>query len=189
MKRILITGGIGSGKSVVARIVNYMGFPVYDCDNNAKRLMHTDEKLLQDIKKIFGSDIYRNEKIDSKRLASIIFADHKLREQLNMIVHKSVRDDIEKWFGSHSPETDFAFVETAIAASSAIDKMVDIVWWVEAPVEIRKNRVINHRGMDAIDFENRLKSQSMEVMLPHYVVIRNDNITPLLPRIETLLQQ
>lgn len=97
VKLIGITGGIGSGKSVVARICKMSGYQVYDCDSQAKRIMDESDSLKTDISKITGYNIFNvYGEIDRKLLAEVIFNDKKIRSSINSLVHGYVRDDIVK---------------------------------------------------------------------------------------------
>ncbi|HLL42314.1 MAG TPA: dephospho-CoA kinase, partial [Segetibacter sp.] len=87
MLRIGLTGGIGSGKSVVANIFKVLGIPVFDADTEAKLIMEKDEQLALSIQKLFGKETYTGKKLNRKYLANIVFDDPGKLEQLNSLVH------------------------------------------------------------------------------------------------------
>lgn len=187
---IAIAGGIGSGKSMVARIVAAMGFEVYDCDLRARRLMEAEamKAMLADE---FGSEIFdETGRLIRRALADMVFADSGRLEALNAIVHSAVRDDLAAWVSSRSSGKP-VFVETAILYQSRIDRMVARVWEVTAPIETRIERVKARNGLSEREVLARIESQdSFDVTRRHndVEVIVNDGVRPLLPRIESLLQ-
>ncbi|TFU94732.1 dephospho-CoA kinase [Barnesiella sp. WM24] len=186
---IAIAGGIGSGKSVVAQILRVMGHEVYDCDREARRLMDRDEEMKCRIAELISAEVILDDRsIDRRRLAEIVFADEIMLSRLNGIVHSAVRDDIARWAASRSGRP--LWVESAIVYESGIDSMVDEVWEVTAPVELRVKRVMSRNAMTRRQVMERIEAQSRNVtMRPHHCVktIVNDEIAPLLPQILRLL--
>ena len=184
---IAINGGIGSGKSVVSRIVTAMGYPVYDCDARARQLMDSSDE----IKAAISADIHRacikDGLIDRAMLASIVFEDKEKLAILNSIVHGAVREHFASW-AENQPGT-VCFVETAILYQSGMDTMVDEVWTVDAPLDLRIERVMKRNGLTREAVMSRITTQdSYTPATPHPLVrlIINDGGTPLLPRIEQL---
>ena len=92
-----ITGGIGSGKSTIAKQLRAMGYAVYDTDSEAKRLIVEDAHVRQQIEQLFGSEVYKDGVYQTALVAQRVFADHSLLAQLNAIVHPAVRADIMRW--------------------------------------------------------------------------------------------
>ncbi|MDE6769057.1 MAG: dephospho-CoA kinase, partial [Muribaculaceae bacterium] len=138
-----ITGGIGSGKSVVSRILRLKGFCVYDCDTEARRLMECDGKVKEEIVRILGAEAYVETAGEEKRglvggrdagnawilnrgyVASKIFNDSRLRDEVNAVVHKAVAED----FLSYAKEKGgMVFCETAILATSHMDRLCGSIW-------------------------------------------------------------
>lgn len=183
---IAISGGIGSGKSVVSRMVTVLGFDVYDCDNRAKALMDTDLYIKERIRKeIHPECILTDNGINRKRLADIVFNDAAALDRLNQIVHSAVRDDIRTWEGAS--DNGIKFVETAILYQSGLDKMVDMVWEIDAPLDLRIERVMKRNSITREEVLSRIASQDAftSSVLHHKVKqIINDGILPLLPQIE-----
>ena len=124
-----ITGGIGSGKSVVSRVLRILGYPVYDCDSAAKSLMDADEEIKRRLIDEIDSLAVVDGVIDRRRIAEVVFADAEKLAALNAIVHAAVREDIASWV--FSQDSDRLFVETAILYESGLNRMVDAEWRVE----------------------------------------------------------
>ena len=188
---IAITGGIGCGKSVVSNILRALEYPVYDCDSEAKRLMNDSNYIKSEIsKKISCEAIALDGSINRPVLAKIVFNDNKLLSQLNMIVHSAVKEDIINWTKQHQTQHTL-FVETAILYQSGINLFVDEVWEIQAPIDLRINRVILRNNTTAEDVQSRINSQHCNIEKLHdntkYIV--NDNIKPILPQILNLIKE
>lgn len=187
---IAVTGGIGSGKSIVCRILMALGYPVYDCDSRAKTLMDSSWEIKRQISEnICQEAISPSGEIDRRRLAQEVFADRQLLKQLNTIVHAEVRRDIDQWF-RHS-ESAICFVETAILRESRLDKMVSETWEVVAPSEVRIRRVMHRSSLTAEEVKSRISVQQPFRPEPGSAIrmqtIVNDGQTPILPRVLNLL--
>lgn len=188
---IALTGGIGSGKSVVSRILNIMGYQVYDCDSRAKSLMDSDPQIRESIEDLFGAGFVENGMINRKRLSDLVFSDTAALNALNNLVHGCVRDDFQTWINS-SQESRLLFVETAILYQSGFDRLVDEVWTVVAPERVRIERVMNRNSLTASQVKARIESQeNFIVNNPHHNVaeIINDDVIPVLPQVERLLEK
>ena len=188
---IAITGGIGCGKSIVSNILRALEYPVYDCDSEAKRLMNDSYYIKSEIsKKISCEAIALDGSINRPVLAKIVFNDNKLLSQLNMIVHSAVKEDIINWTKQHQTQHTL-FVETAILYQSGINLFVDEVWEIQAPIDLRINRVILRNNTTAEDVQSRINSQQCNIEKLHdntkYIV--NDNIKPILPQILNLIKE
>lgn len=189
-KTICISGGIGSGKSVVCHALRAMGHPVYDTDTEARRIMDADPAIARLIaERISPECIKADGSIHRPTLASIVFADAEKLETLNSIVHAAVRRDLASWIERHFGRGT-AFVETAILYQSGLDRMVDEVWEVTAPEETRIERVMARNSLSREQVVARIHSQRLPEgtsLHPRTLEITNDNLTPLLPQIEHLL--
>lgn len=184
---IAITGGIGSGKSVVSRIVAMMGYDVYDCDSRSKHLMDTDDVIKARLQQEIHPQCVLDGCIDRKRLAEIVFSDADRLEKLNAIVHSAVRDDLRKWAQLQGK---VSFVETAILYQSELDRMVDCVWEVEAPLDLRISRVMERNSVSREEVLARISAQDSFIPSRHHplvIPIINDGMMPLLPQIEAQL--
>lgn len=185
---IAITGGIGSGKSIISDILRAMGHKVYDCDTRAKALMDTDESIKNDLIDLISIDAVRSDRtIDRKLLSEIVFNDPDALSRLNSIVHKAVRADLRRWRDTSSDKT--VWVETAILYASRLDREVDEVWEVTAPTELRVQRVMKRNSMSREQVLARISSQSTTAAQLHPLTkaIVNDGVEPVLPQILSLL--
>ncbi|MDE6808833.1 MAG: dephospho-CoA kinase [Muribaculaceae bacterium] len=187
---IAITGGIGAGKSVVSNVLRALGYKVYDSDSEAKRLMDTSENIKNDLSTFIDKNVVDdNGTIDRKKLADIVFNDADKLLLLNKIVHAAVRDDIREF--THQSQQYPVFVETAILYQSEIDRMVDAVWDVTAPVDVRICRVMKRNSLTAEHVKARIESQQFTPENPHpnLTIIINDDKTAVLPQIERLIAE
>lgn len=185
-KLIAITGGIGSGKSVVSKMLVAMGFSVYDCDIKAKILMDSSEEIKDAIAKKISQDVIVNSNIDRMQLSKIVFNDNSKLQILNNIVHGAVRMDLIQWKNRLNEK--FVFVETAILYQSKLNEIVDEVWEVCAPEEIRIKRVMNRNKMSEEQVKARINSQKCDVesnIKTAYIL--NDNKVAVLPQLINLL--
>ena len=188
MKTIAIVGGIGSGKSVVANIIKSLGYDVYDCDSRAKYLMDcTDEIKRQLITKISPNTVTQNNQIDRPTLAKIVFNNSQKLTVLNRIVHHAVLDDFCNW--RENLPNDKCLVETSILYESGLHKLVNQVWEVTAPIDLRISRVMCRNNMSRADVEARIKSQPTQPAILPTTQIINDDKTPILPQIENLIHR
>lgn len=182
---IAVTGGIGAGKSVVCRVLRTMGYPVFDCDSEAKALMDAD----CDIKRRIAIEIDESAvccgNIDRRRLAEIVFADVAKLEILNSIVHGAVRQRIAEWEQTLAGR--LLFVETAILFQSGLNRLVDEEWRVEAPRDMRVERVMMRNAMTREQVEARIEAQEYVVSPDepklHLVRLFNDERHSLLSQI------
>lgn len=191
MKLIAITGGIGSGKSTVSHALEAMGFIVYDCDSQAKRLTDCSPEILSRIAaEISPTALNDDGTLNRKALADIVFNDSSSLGCLNAIVHSAVLNDIRQWIECHKNSQDLLFIETAILYQSGLDKLVDEVWHVEAPKNIRLTRVMQRNNLIAEEVEARINAQDSFrpcELHPRTFTILNDNTAALLPQIKSLL--
>lgn len=137
MMKIAITGGIGSGKSYVCRILEKQGIRVYDCDAEAKRLMRTDTELQAGLKKLVGEEVYSADGILQKPvLAQFILTSEANKQAVNDVVHPAVARDFE--------QSDCEWMESAILFDSGFDRRThfDKVVCVSAPVAVRLQRIM-----------------------------------------------
>lgn len=173
---IIITGGIGSGKSVVSRILRCNGHTVFDCDYEAKRLMNDDRDIKHALMSILGKEIYTQEgTLDRKKMGEIIFNDSKKRDFVNEIVHSAVRNEIKK---TGLKIEGFFYIESAIPATGNLFQLTDRVWLVESPQEVRIQRVEKRDGLSKEEILKRIESQKYEMsqiekMKP--IIFENDN--------------
>ncbi len=140
MKQIGITGGIGSGKTLVTRIFKCLGIPVYDADSRAKWLTNNDPSIIEGVKSLLGKQSYVNGELDRSRVASMVFSNPDLLEKLNGIIHPAVGRDYKKWaFEQHAP---YVIKEAALLFESGSYLQLDAVIHVSAPVDLRIKRTL-----------------------------------------------
>ena len=157
---ILITGGIGAGKSVVSRILRLLSFPVFDCDFEAKKIMVTSPEIKAFIRNEIGPDIINEGGgIERGKLREAIFNDVSKREGLNRIVHKEVRTAIARF---KEREGDDCFVESAIPHTGNLLKLATGIWIVEASEEERIRRVKMRSGLSEKEIKTIIKTQHIE---------------------------
>lgn len=137
-----ITGGIGSGKSTIARELAKRGFVVYDCDLEAKRIIAEDESVQKEIIGLLGEEAFVDGKYNTAYVSQRVFADKALLEALNQIVHPAVKNDI-KAKSQQLTGNSCIFVESAILYEAGMDTLCDKVIVVDAPEEIRIARTIH----------------------------------------------
>ncbi len=189
-KIIAITGGIGSGKSVVSHILRCNSYTVYDCDSEAKRLMDSDTDIHAKLNFHIHPQAVKNGVIDRRLIAEIVFASPDKLKRLNSIVHGAVLDDIRRIPVDTLPHN-ILFVETAILYQSNLDLVVDSVWNVTAPIDIRINRVIKRNSCTREDVLSRINSQESYKPLRQHSCVRtivNDGTAPVLPQVIQLLE-
>lgn len=185
---IAIAGGIGSGKSVVSAIMRINGYFVYDCDSRAKYLMNTSDDIKTDLKSSFGPECITHEgKINSAYISSIVFKDKTALLKINSIVHPRVKDDILQEF--ELCNQDIMFVETAILLQSNLLPIIDEVWLVDAPEDVRVKRVMLRNAITADEVKQRIQAQQGQdySILNNCKTIINDGICALLPQISCLM--
>jgi len=184
MKRIGITGGIGSGKSAVAAWLREKGFPVYDSDNEARRLMCVSQDIVQPLTERFGSDIYNDGVLDRKKLANILFSDSDAREFVNSIVHPVVVSDFMSW--SYSQNVDIVFVESAILYDCQLCEIVDEVLYVDALERIRIDRTMRRDGAARDAVEARIRAQHDYHDRARWIIDNDGSLDELSRNMETI---
>ncbi|MEG1615891.1 MAG: dephospho-CoA kinase [Bacteroidales bacterium] len=188
MIKIGLTGGIGAGKSVVSELLRVMGYPVFDTDREAKRLMNESEELRTQLINLFGEETYTATGLNRPYLASLIFNDPCALAQMNRLVHPLVRRRFEAWAAAQ--ESERVFLESAILFESDFHKMLDEIWSVSAPESLRTARVMSRDGVSADRVKERLSAQLPQEKkdeMAHHVIF-NDGSKPLIPQIFEALQ-
>ena len=180
-------GGIGSGKSVVSRVLRLRGEAVYDCDLEAKRIMDTSEEVLGALHERHGDAVCpKGGPICRPELARRIFGSDEERLWLNRLVHRLVREDVERWHaGRMDAGAPRCFVESAILASSGLAAMCDAIWLVETSDDVRISRVKKRDSLTEEAIRSRIRSQQEEESLLARIdvpvmTIDNSGAVPLL---------
>ncbi|MDQ3100733.1 MAG: dephospho-CoA kinase [Bacteroidota bacterium] len=189
MIRIGLTGGIGSGKSVVAQILKVLGVAVFNSDHAARAMMEHDRELQQEIIDRFGEQIYPEGKLDRSSLASIVFNDPAALKDLNSIVHPAVRAKFNSWAGAQN--SPYSVMESAILAETGGHELFDQVIVVSAPEQLRITRVMQRDGVEEHSVHARMRNQSTEeerlAIADH--VIKNDHTQLVIPQVLSIHEQ
>ena len=175
MLRIGLTGGIGSGKSVVAKVFETLGIPVYYADDAAKRLMNTNEELKDAIIKNFGEGSYTNGELNRKYIAAIVFNDKEKLALLNSLTHPATIRDAEKWIKQQTSA--YNIKEAALLFESGANKNLDYIIGIEAPLQLRINRVMARDGISEEEIMKRINRQMDEeekMKRCDFVIINNE---------------
>ncbi|MCJ7466274.1 MAG: dephospho-CoA kinase [Maribacter sp.] len=166
-----LTGGIGSGKTTVAKMFKELGVPVYNSDEEAKRLMNTSKKVINAITKLFGPQAYINTKLNSADIAKKVFENKELLLKLNAIVHPEVRKHFLTWMKKqHYP---YVIQETALIFENSSPNFYDKIILITAPMNKRIQRVKNRDGISKKSILSRMENQwndSAKIPLSDFVV-------------------
>ena len=157
MLHVGLTGSIGSGKSTAAAHFEQLGIPVYYADDAAKRLMTDSAPLRDAIEREFGPGIYLDGELQRKELAARAFASDESTQRINALVHPAVHDDFVAWFAQQSAP--YAVREAAILFESGTYQNCDAVVLVEAPLDLRVQRVMQRSGLTESEVRQRIARQ------------------------------
>lgn len=186
--KIGLTGGIGSGKSVVSRLLKAMGIPVYISDIETRRLMVTDEGIRLGLTSLLGDDVYMGGCLNKPLLASYLFDSEEHASRVNGIVHPRVKDDFRRWCCERS-DLSLVGIESAILLEAGFRQEVDIVVVIYAPLEVRIRRAVSRDASSREQIERRIRCQMDDEKKrgqADYVIV-NDGISPLMPQVLTLI--
>ncbi len=189
-KIIGLTGGIGSGKSTVANYIASKGIPVYIADDEAKRLMELDEAK-QKIQSLFSESIFnKDQTLNRKRIAELVFNNPSKLQKLNAVVHPLVHQHFKNWVKEHE---NFPFVikEVAILFETGGNKQCDKVILITAPEDLRIERACNRDNVDRETVLNRMKNQLPETekeLLSDYV-IHNIDLKQTFKEVDVILKK
>ncbi len=182
-KMIGLTGGIGSGKSVVAKVFATLGIPVFNADVAAKRIMQTSPEIKAKLIQQFGTDIYNESGLDKEKLASIVFDDPFQLQLLNAIVHPVTIQAAKDWAAKQT--SPYVIKEAAlIFESGAADGLLKVIG-VTAPLSLRIHRVMQRDGITKEQVDARMRNQisdTIKMRLCDYV-IENNNQQMVIPQV------
>lgn len=190
MISIAITGGIGSGKSYVSALLQKQGIPIYNADDEAKRLMLGDEGIREGLIDLLGDEVYTDGNLNKPLLASYLFADAGNAARINSIVHPRVKADFRSWLKAHQ-ESEIAALECAILYESGFEDTVDFVVMVYAPEELRVKRAMRRDNATEQQIRARIAAQMNDeekCRRADYVVF-NDGTIPLERQLADLIAQ
>ena len=189
-----VTGGIGSGKSYICRIISSLGFPVYNCDAEAKKLMNTNKHIINSLKQLIGENSYDSEgNLNKPTIAQFLFANEENAHKINSVVHPVVKEDFRSWASAQN--ADLIFMESAILFESGFNDVVDNVITITAPPETRIERTIRRDNTTREQVIARMNQQMQDeerVRLSDYIISNNtnDNVEQQIKTIiETLSKQ
>ena len=179
MTSIAITGGIGSGKSYVSVLLQAAGIPVYNTDNEAKRLMLSDEGIRQDLIALLGEGVYTDGTLNKPMLASYLFAGPENAARINAIVHPRVKADFRRWMEEHEGQ-EIVGLECAILFEAGFADTVDAVVTVYAPESLRIERAMKRDGATEAQIRARIAAQmddEEKCRLSDYIIYNDGSIS------------
>jgi len=185
MKKIGITGGIGSGKTTVCEIFKLLGIPVFHADDEARDLQNNDLQIRKNLIQLFGERIYLTDgTLDRKKLATVVFTDANVLAKLNAIIHPAVRISFRKWVENHKDDP-YVLYEAAILLESRYASDFDSNILVLADEKIRIERVMRRDHASANEVKQRISNQMADIEKIKLVdyIIENNNEKLLLPQI------
>lgn len=184
--KIGLTGGIGSGKSTVAKIFETLGIPVYYSDIEAKKILNENEELRKQVIRHFGAESYIHNQLNRKYLSAIIFDDDQKRVLLNSLVHPLTIKDAAQWM--QEQHTPYAIKEAALIFESDVWKHLDKVIGVSAPYELRLQRSMQRDNISKEAVEARMSKQmnEEEKMKRCDFIIYNNEKELLIPQVIAL---
>lgn len=187
---IAITGGIGSGKSYVSALLEKAGIPVYNADNESKRLTTENAEIRSGLVNLLGEEVYVEGVLNKPMLASYLFANAENAARVNAIIHPCVKKDFKQWMEMHA-ESELVALESAILYESGFDDVVDTVVVVYAPKELRLKRAMLRDAASREQIEARMNAQmdDEEKCRKADFVVYNDGTFPLEEQLTSIINQ
>ena len=189
--KVGLTGGIGSGKSTVAKILLELGFPVYNSDKRAKWLMNNDSILKNKITSIFGENSYINGVLNTNFISNIVFSNPKKIVHLNSLVHPFVSKDFDKWLKLNISHN-IIFKEAAILIESGAYLKMNKIILVESRNDLKIERILKRDSTDYNSIKKRMDSQISDTKNKKYVdyiIENNENLESLNIKVDLVIQQ
>ena len=182
MLKIGLTGGIGSGKTTVARIFETLDIPVYNSDLRARSLQQSDRQVIEGIRRIFGPQAYMIDgKLNTSFISSIVFTESEKLRELNAVVHPAVKRDFETWIERWQKDekvTPYVIQEAAILIESGFYKNLDKLIVVTAPERMRIERVARRDGLPRENIRKRIEAQLSDaerIALADYTIVADES--------------
>lgn len=190
MYQVGVTGGIGSGKTLVCTVFEKLGIPVYYADIRARWLMNNDRELMEQIRNVLGEEAYVNGILERKKVAGVVFKDREILDRLNQLVHPVVKEDFRRW-SAERKDVPYVIEEAAILFESGSSEGLDETILVYADEEVRIRRVMKRDGSNRDGVQRRMKHQMDEELKIEKAdhVIYNNGEEMLLPQIVTIHQK
>jgi dephospho-CoA kinase len=184
MYQVGVTGGIGSGKTLVCSVLEKLGIPVYYADRAARGLMNSDQRLMEEVVALLGKEAYRNGSLDREYTAAQVFGNPEKLTALNSLVHPAVRRDYTGWL-EQQQDAPYVVEEAAILFESGARRFLDLTVLVYAPEALRIQRVMERDGVEEEEVRKRMVHQMDEEKKRAMadLVIVNDGQDLLLPEI------
>jgi dephospho-CoA kinase len=176
MLKVGLTGGIGSGKTTVAKIFSSFGVPVFFADLEARTLMESSEEIIHSIKNYFGEEVYDGSELNRKFLADVVFNDPVKLKKLNQIIHPAVHRRFEAWTSEHT-EVNYLIEEAALLCETEAYKYFDFLVLVISHSSKRIERVILRDGVSEEDVRSRMNSQlpdEEKIPLAHFLIFNDE---------------
>ncbi len=188
--RIGVTGGIGSGKSIVCDLLRLHGIPVFDADLEAKRLNDTSVEVRESLTRHFGEDLYEGDKLDRQRFAELIFNDKRNLEVANSVIHPALAERFNDWCSARNQFSHVA-IDAPVLFEAGFDAHVNTVVVVYSPKELRVKRVMERDRVNRKKVEARMRSQlpEEEKLKRADHVICNDGRHSLITQVADLLAE
>lgn len=190
MIKLAVTGGIGSGKSYISHLLEDMHIPVYNADNEAKRLTVSDAGIRGELIALLGEEVYKDGLLNKPLLASYLFSDPVHVLQINSIIHPRVRKDFTVWV-ERQEKCEIVGMESAILYEAGFQDTVDAVIMVYAPVELRIQRAMYRDGASEEQVRARIAAQmdDEEKRRRADFTVVNDGVQLLIPQLNRIVEQ
>lgn len=184
MKKIGLTGGIGSGKSIISKCFSSIGVPIYNSDIEAKKLLNRSHAVQEQLISAFGKKIFTNGKIDKKKFSDAIYKNEESLKKSNEIIHPAVKSHFDNWVKINSKH-DYIIKEAAIMYESGSHKEMDKIITVFSPEKIREERLLERPGLTSKTLHKIIESQisEEEKIERSDFTIYNDEVQLIIPQI------
>ena len=191
MKTLVITGGIGSGKTVAARYLYSKGIPVYDCDSRTKALYYENPLVVMDLEEALGEPLCDAQgTLDRGKLGSIIFSDKSKLAKVEEIIHPMVYDDFVRWKEDRAGEAPYVVMESAIFLEKPLfHDLADAVIFLEAPDDVRLSRAMNRDNASQDTVRQRMEAQHFDLSIVDAVIVNDSDIPALFEKIDAALEE
>ncbi len=183
MRKIALTGNIGCGKTIISRVFESIGIPVFYADDEAKKLYSRDD-ISEKIKSVFGQSVFENNKISFSKLAKVIFSDKDKLKKIEPLIHPKVYSLFFEWT-KQQKNVPYVIMETALVFENKMETHFDYVILVSCPKEIRIDRIMEKYQINYQDILSRMKYQmdeKIKIKKSHFVIV-NDNKQEVLSQI------
>ena len=190
MKKIGLTGGIGSGKSFVAKQIEVMGYPVYYSDDQSKKICNENSDVREALKTLVGPLVYHNNELNKDYLRAQLFSNEQLRKKINAIIHPIVRADFNKW-AKEQKTNNLIFNEAAILFETGAYKNFDAIILVHAPEEVKIDRLIRRDGSSRSEIKLKMQAQwsdTRKKLLAHHHVL-NDGKASITKQLSSIMDE